>query len=246
MVISVAIQKGGTGKTTTAATIAQAAAAEGKRVLAIDLDPQGNLTFATGADVPADEMQSSYGLFYGADIKKTIQQTEQGIYIIPARWDLSTIKKDTAVLAFENALTTLRKVFDLIVIDSPPNAGLLQYMALYAADRVIIPAQTAVFDISCLFQIVDTVKAIQRKKPDLSIMGIIVNKFDIRSNLKKQLYKNLCETAESLNIPILGTVRNGVAIEEAAALHLSLFDYAPESKPAQDFKAIYETITKEI
>ena len=151
-VITVAIQKGGTGKTTSAAILAQAAASRALQVLAIDLDPQGNLSFALGAN-PAAETGTAYNLLMGRPAAECIHTTAQGLDIIPADRDLAAITSGTgSARRLREALRPVREWYDLIIIDTPPTAGELQYNALMAADGLIIPLQADAYNLqSALF-----------------------------------------------------------------------------------------------
>jgi len=238
MIYTVAVQKGGTGKTTTAAALAQAAAADGRRVLAVDLDPQSNLTSAL-AGQPAEH--SSYDLFTGQPARDLIQTTPQGVDLIPGSADLAalTLEKGGA-RKLQEALKGIRADYDFIIIDTPPTAGTLQYNALQAADRLLIPLQADSYNINSLRQITDTARQIQGSNPALTIGGVIITKYDSRPTINRQLRQMLEGAALALNIPYLGEVRKSVAIKEAAALQRSLFEYAPKSKPAQDYLDIYK------
>ena len=147
-VIAVAIQKGGTGKTTTAAAIAQAATYKGQKVLAIDLDPQGNLSFALAAEM---NRRGSYDLLQGTPAADLIQKSRQGMDIIPASWNLSTVTSGKgSARRLQKAIEPLKKDYDLIVIDPPPTAGELQYNALQAATGLIIPLQADIYNLQSL------------------------------------------------------------------------------------------------
>lgn len=239
-IYTVAVQKGGTGKTTTAAALAQAAAHEGKKTLAIDLDPQGNLTFALAGD---PEHGGSYEVLNGQPAADAIQTTPQGIDLIPASADLATITsgKGTA-RRLAKALDAIQGNYDFIIIDTPPTAGELQYNALQAADGLIIPLQADAYNIQSLKQITATAQQIQKSNPALKFAGIIITQFDKRPTINRQLAAMLEGAAKALDIPYLGAVRKGIATAEAAALQRSLFEYAPGSKPAADYLEIYNRI----
>lgn len=240
-VLTIAIQRGGTAKTTTAAALTQAAAAEGRRVLAIDLDPQGNLSFAMAADMNA---RSSFDLLNGKPAED-VQRTPCGAYIIPASWNLSTVTTSKgSANRLRRALEPLTRRYDLIIIDTPPTAGELQYNALQAATGLIIPLQADIFGLQGLYQIADTAAQFQRSNPDLKIKGIVITKHNARSTLAKQMQQNIMNAAAEMEIPYLGAIREGVAIREAQTLQQSLFEYAPGSKPAADYMKLYQTITK--
>lgn len=231
-VLAVAIQKGGTGKTTTAAILAQAAASKGKKVLAIDLDPQGNLSFALAADTKAT--YTSYDLL--TDAAAEPQPTASGVDVIPAAWELSNIKTEKgSARRLQRAIEPLKSKYDLIIIDTPPTAGELQYNALQAATGLIIPLQADIYNLQSLYQITDTAKQIQQSNPQLAIKGFIITKLDNRSTIAKQMQEQIIIAANKENIPYLGSIRTGVAIQEAAALQQSIYEYAPKSKPASDY-----------
>lgn len=231
-VLAVAIQKGGTGKTTTAAVLAQAAAHKGKKVLAIDLDPQGNLTFALGGSGTGG---SSFDLLQGTAAADVIQQCS-GIDVIAANWGLSTIASGKgSARRLQAAIEPIKNNYDLIIIDTPPTAGELQYNALQAATGLIIPLQADIYNLQSLYQITDTAKQMQQSNPNLQIKGFIITKLDNRSTIAKQMQEQIIIAANKENIPYLGSIRTGIAVQEAAALQQNLFEYAPKSKPASDY-----------
>ena len=242
MVITTATHKGGTGKTTTAATLAQAAAHKGKKVLCIDLDPQGNLTFALDAQ-PA--RRGAYSLFNGATAADAIRTTSQNIDIMPASPELATVTTGPgSARRIGHALEPIRGEYDYIFIDTPATSGELQYNALMAADGLIIPLLADTYNVQTFYQITDTADAIRKSNPEIKTLGFILNMHDPRSKIVKHMEKAILENAAALGVPYLGSVRASVVIREAAALQISLYDHAPKSKPAQDFMRIFETIDK--
>lgn len=242
-IITVAIQKGGTGKTTTAAAIAQAAVYRGRRVLAIDLDPQGQFSFTLGADTGRP---GSYDLLNGATPAGLIQKIKPGLEVIPASWNLSTITSGRgSARRLQRAIDPLKGNYDIIVIDTPPTAGELQYNALQAATGLVIPLQADVYNVQSLYQITDTARQIQESNPKLIIKGFVLTQYDGRSTIARQMKEIITQRAAEIGVPYLGTIRGAVAVKEAAALQRSLFDYAPKSKPAIDYLELYETITKQ-
>lgn len=241
-VITIAIQKGGTGKTTTAAALAQAAAYKGRRVLAIDLDPQGQLGFTLAADNSRNR-GNAYNLLSGIRAQDLIQTTPQGVDIIPAAWDLQTVTSGPgSARRLQKAIEPLKREYDVIIIDTPPTAGELQYNALQAATGLIIPLQADIYNLQSLYQITDTARQIQGSNPGLVIKGFVLSQYDGRSTIARQMKETIIDTAEKLEVPYLGTIRQAVAVKEAAALQRSLFEYAPKSKPAADYMELYETL----
>lgn len=237
-IIAVAIQKGGTGKTTTATAIAQAAAYKNKKVLAVDIDPQGNTSYALRANT---NVPGVYEFLHGTPAEEVIQHTEQGIDVIAASWNLSTegTQKGSAT-RLKKALEPLRKEYDLIVLDTPTKAGELQYNALYAATGLLIPLEAEAYSLQGLYQIIATAREMQRSNTDLTIKGVLITKWDGRSVLARQMQEQIIIQANKNNVPYLGSIRNGIAVREAAALQQSLFTYAPNSNPAKDYLQMWE------
>lgn len=241
-IITVAIQKGGTGKTTTAAAIAQAAAYKGRSCLAIDLDPQGNLSFALAADT---SRPGSFDLLQGAAAADLIQH-RPCMDVIPASWNLSTVVSGKgSARRLQRAIEPLKGKYDLIIIDTPPTAGELQYNALQASTGLIIPLQADIFNLQSLYQITDTARQIQQTNPALKILGFLLTQYDRRSTIARQMQETITAQAAAMGVPYLGAIRAAVAVKEAAALQQSLFDYAPKSKPAADYLAVYDAITQQ-
>lgn len=243
MIYTIATQKGGTGKTTTAAVLAQAAAYTGKKALAIDLDPQGNLSYCLAAD---DARPGSYELLNGTPAADAIQSTPQGLDVIPASPDLQTETSGPgSARRLQEALKPIKGKYDLIIIDTPATAGELQYNALQAADRLIIPLEADAYNLQSLAQITDAADQIRNSNPGLQIAGVLLTQYDPRPVINRQLQEMLKDAAAAQAIPFLGSVRKAVAIKEAAALQLSLFKYAPRSKPAADYMDIYNKLMEQ-
>lgn len=239
-IITTAVIKGGTGKTTTAAALAQAAVRAGKRVLAIDLDPQANLSFTIGANQNAP---GSYQLFNGAPAQKLIQATEQGIEAITASPDLATIKTTPgSAKRLQRAIEPLKGDYDLIVIDTPPQMGELTFNALQAATGLIIPLTADTYSLQGLYNITDIAHQMQNSNPALSIIGVVLTQYDSRPKFKKYIQGVIAEKSEETGAPYLMAIRAGIAISEAAAMQQSIFDYAPNSNPAQDYMKLYQMV----
>jgi chromosome partitioning protein len=239
-ILTAAVIKGGTAKTTTCAALAQAAAADGRKALAIDLDPQGNLSFALGADL---NQPGAYDLLHGADPAQLIQTTAQGVDVIPAAPDLATERTTPgSAKRLQAALQPLQGRYDLIVIDTPPTAGELQYNALQAATGLLIPLEADTYSLQGLYQICDMAHQIQESNPALEILGTILTRYNNRPRISRFMAETIAQRGEEIGSPLLGTIRAGVAVVEAAALQVSLFDYAPKSNPAKDYAALYHRI----
>ena len=243
-ILTIANQKGGTAKTTTAAAIAQAAAAQGFKVLAIDLDPQANYTFALKAST---QTAGAYDLLEGTAARNTIQKTSiNNIDVIASSKNLATVTTSKgSANRLKNALQPIKNIYDYIVIDTPPTASELLFNALQASTGLIIPLQADTFGLQGLYQIADTARQVQRSNPALQIKGYVLTRHNDRSNLTRILADKIQEQAEQLNIKKLAEIREGIAIKEAIALQLSMFEYNPKAKPIQDYMNLFDEIRKD-
>ena len=241
-IITVAAIKGGTGKTTTAAAIAQAARASKKKVLAIDLDPQANFTYCLGAD---QTEAGSYDLLHGADAAEIVQRTAQGIDVIAGASDLATEKTKAASLyRLRDGIEPIKENYDYIIIDTPPTISEVTYNALMASTHVIISLLADGFSLQGLYQITDIINQIQAHNDKLKILGTVITQYDNRPKVNRYLKEVITDKGQEIGAPLLCTIRKGIAITEAQAMQQSLFDYAPKSKPAQDYKELYKIISK--
>ena len=237
-------QKGGTGKSTSAAILAQGAAAiKRKKVLAIDLDPQANLTFALGVN-DRDPIQNSYNLLTGkATASEVVVRSEQGLDVIPASWDLATITSArNSARRLQEALRPILSRYQVVFIDCPAKAGELQYNALQAATGAIIPMQADIYNIHALQPVLDVIEVIKQSNPALKATGIILTEYNNRSRINQKILEVITSAAGSVGVPYLGAVRKSVTVTEAAALQQSIYEYAPRSNPAQDYLEILSKI----
>lgn len=236
MIYSIMIQKGGTGKTTTAAILSQAATHRGKRALAVDLDPQGNLTFSLAAD---PSRPGVYEVLHGMNAAQATQESPQGIDVLSAGPQLQTERTaQGSARRLRFALQPIRSQYDYIFIDTPATAGELQYNALQAADGLIIPIKADSFSLQSLYQTAATAEQIRATNPGLFIAGVIFTEYDGRAKINRQMRQVIAQKGTEIKAPILGAVRKGCAVTEAAALQVSIFDYAPRSNPAKDYMLI--------
>ena len=241
-IITIAEIKGGTGKTTTAAALAQAAILEGKRVLCIDLDPQANLTALFDAD---PQEPGAYELLHGSEAAALIQETEFDIDVISGAPDLSTEKsKEGTATRLKNGIAPILANYDLIIIDTPPAFGEMTYNALQASTGLLVVVDTDPKAIQGMYHITDLARDAKQDNKQLKILGCIVANYDARPILHQKLREQIQDKAERIRCNYLGEIRQGVAIEEAQAYGKNLFEYSRKSKPAQDYKALYEKIIK--
>lgn len=238
-VITIAAQKGGTGKTTTAAALAQAAAYNGRQVLAVDLDA-GNLTFALAGD---RSKGTTYELLTGKPAAELIQSTNTpGLDLIAADLDNVTITTSAgSANRLKEALKPLQRKYDYCFVDTPAGAGELQYNGLIAADLLLIPVLCEIFSIQTLYQFAGTVQELQAANKKLKAAGILAN-YDKRTALAKQMRESITDKMQELNIINAGTVRTCSKTGEAVALQMSLYKYAPKCRTAQDYLNVFSII----
>ena len=241
MIIAIANQKGGVAKTATAQAIATGAAQGGRRSLAIDADPQSNLSYSMGGN-SAD--MGLYELMTGAATPgQIIQHTAQGDLITASSsLALPFTGKDPGKL-LAKALRPIKSKYDVIAIDCPPALNILLANALIAADVVIIPLTADMYALQGLYQLKQSIQDAQRYNTGLKIGGVVFTRHNARTILARDLTDVITEKCGELDIPVYKTtIREGVAVREAQTQRMSIFDYAPKSKPAKDYMQLMTDI----
>lgn len=249
-IITVAMQKGGVGKTTTTINLAAGLSELGMRVLVVDLDSQGNLTEHAGFD-PEEISPTIYDAFRDEidgiepDITSAIYATDEGFHVLPSQPEMSLIEMSLMnILSRERVLELLlepiRDNYDYILIDCSPSLGLLVVNALTASDSVIIPVQTeflAARGASMILKTIDNVKR-SRLNPDLDVAGIVLTMADTRTVITRDVIEAIYSQMGD-EFHVFGeTVRRSVRFAESAAAGQSIIAYDPNSQGAAAYRAI--------
>lgn len=246
--IAVINQKGGVGKSTTALAIGAGLILKGYRVLFIDLDAQGNLSYTLRASTQG---YNAMGVLQRPETAtEEIQRTEQGDIIAssPALAGADTVITETGKeYRLKEALEHCSGNYDYCVIDTPPALGILTVNALTACNGVIIPAQADVYSLQGISQLNGTLQTVKKYcNPELEIMGIVLTRYNARSIISREVAEMIEETALQLNTKVYTTkIRECTALKEAQAVQRNIFSYAPRSNATADYKALVAEITLE-
>lgn len=237
-------QKGGVGKTTTTINVGAGLCLQGKKVLLIDMDPQANLTYSLRAHSQRIET-SIYDVLKGKVAPEEALINHNGFDILPSSIDLSSAELE---FANEPARETLLKHslkglngYDYVLIDCPPNLGLLTLNALTAVNEVFIVLQSEYLALHGLSKLMDVIKVVQeRLNPGIELSGIICTLFDSRKNLNKEVVGHI---KDYFGTKVFNTmIRDNVALAEAPSHHKTIFEYDPESYGAKDYMALSKEI----
>lgn len=231
-------QKGGVGKSTTSQSLAAGLSLKGFKVLLIDMDSQGNLSFSVGANKAAvSVLEVLKQEAAAADAIQTIGNLD----IIPASISLAGADMQLVEMGKEyrlkEALEPIKKNYDYIIIDTPPALGILTINALTAADNIVIPSQADIYSVDAIGQLYNTVRAVQQyTNKGLSIKGILLTRYSDRTILSRDLADMIQRTAEQLNTKLFkATIREAIGIKEAQAQKQDIFAYSGNSKVAGDY-----------
>lgn len=241
MVITSYCFKGGSGKSTTAATLAQAAAYNGKRVLCIDLDPQRNLTMFTGGQADG----ASYRLMNGEPVADLVQKTPQGVDLIAAGVELATVTtRPGSASRLYNALQPIRRKYKYIFIDVPAMFGELSYNALFASDALIMPLGASIADLQGINDALEVIAQITQASQTLKKFYSCVTNFYSLPKVNRNIRESLEEMTTAAGMVYAGTVRRCTALQEAQVFRESLYRYAPRCNAAIDYMEILKKIDR--
>lgn len=259
--IAIINQKGGVGKTTTAVNLAAALAATSVRVQVIDLDPQAHATLHLGIE-PGREAGSMYDVMTGdASLAEVRRQVQENLWLAGSHIDLAAAEVELAgvvgrELILRDKLEQDGEAFDFLFIDCPPSLGVLTLNALAAVDEVFIPLQPHFLALHGLSKLLETIDLVARRlNPRLRLSGVVLCMFDGSTRLASEVSRDVEEFFEQCRSgrscwsdaqPFATRIRRNIRLAEAPSFGQSIFDYAPGSNGAEDYRQLASEVSQQL
>lgn len=237
VIISIVLQKGGTGKSTTAQALASTLGFKHKKVLLIDLDPQSNVTYSSNVDNPIKTITNVLDEDCAAD--EAIIKCKYYDLLAADTYLTNVEISDVKPTLLKNVINPIKNKFEYIIVDTPPALGHLSFNALVASDYVIIPMEPRVFALQGLGRLHDTITNVQKRlNSSLKVLGILLIKYSNRTILNRDIKDMIEDYSKQMDTIVFNTsIRESIVVAEAQTVREPLIDYAKNSKPNIDYKA---------
>lgn len=246
--IAIANQKGGVGKTTTAVNLSSSLGLQGKKVLLVDMDAQGNTCSGLGISKETEEKSVYEILIESLDIQKTIKEIEPNFHLVPVNVNLAgaqieILEMEDREFRLKRAIDVVKNNYDFVIIDCPPSLDIMTLNALVASDSVLIPLQCEYYALEGLAQLLKTISLVQKRlNPALNIEGVVLTMFDSRTNLSTQVME---EAISYFKEKVYKTIipRN-VKLSEAPSYGQPITVYDPLSIGSKSYQKLAEEVIK--